>query len=73
MTGHRMPLLLCLAKIKGACEIKNIQRRRVTCYMDENRLVRSFGEGQVYSGRCEAGVVMASIGQVQLIQKPYVR
>jgi hypothetical protein len=38
--------LSCLAKIKSACEINNIQRHRVTCYMDENRLVRSFGEGQ---------------------------
>ena len=40
-------LRLCIAKIKSACEINNIQRRRVTCYMDENRLVRSFGEGHV--------------------------
>ena len=37
---------LSLAKIKSACEINNIRRDRVTCYMDENRLVRSFGEGQ---------------------------
>jgi putative NADH-flavin reductase len=38
---------LCLAKIKSACEINNIQRCRVTCYTDENCLVRSFGEGQL--------------------------
>jgi hypothetical protein len=39
--------LVSLAKIKSACEINNIQRHCVTCYIDENRLVRSFGEGQV--------------------------
>jgi hypothetical protein len=44
--GKRL-FCLCLAKIKSACEINNIQRHRVTCYMDENRLVRSFGEGQL--------------------------
>jgi hypothetical protein len=37
---------LCIAKIKSACEINNIQRCRITCYTDENCLVRSFGEGQ---------------------------
>jgi hypothetical protein len=38
----RLPL--CIAKIKSACEINNIHRCRVTCYTDENCLVRSFGE-----------------------------
>ena len=38
--------LLCLATIKSACEINYIQRRRVTCYMDEIRLPWSSGEGQ---------------------------
>ena len=33
---------VCLARIKSACEINNIQRRRVTCYMDENRLRAEF-------------------------------
>jgi hypothetical protein len=37
---------LSLAKIQRAYEINNIQRRCVACYMDEDRLVRSFGEGQ---------------------------
>jgi hypothetical protein len=38
---------VCLAKIKSACEINNIKRHRVTCYMDENRLgAESFGEKQ---------------------------
>ncbi|HEX8812301.1 MAG TPA: hypothetical protein VF742_09950 [Terracidiphilus sp.] len=43
-----VPLGLCLAKIKSACEINNIQRHRVACYMEENRLVRSFGKGHAY-------------------------
>jgi nicotinic acid phosphoribosyltransferase len=34
---------LCLAKIRSAFEINNIQRGRVTCYMDEIRLTWSFG------------------------------
>jgi hypothetical protein len=38
-------LLLCLAKIKSACEINNIQRHHVTCYMDENRLVPYLKQG----------------------------
>jgi hypothetical protein len=28
----------CLVRIRGAFEINNIQRGRVTCYMDEIRL-----------------------------------
>jgi hypothetical protein len=48
LQGTFAPCRLCLAKIKSACEINNIQRHRVTCYMDENRLVRSFGEGYPY-------------------------
>jgi hypothetical protein len=39
--GRRI-VALCLAKTKSACEINNIQRRRVICYMDENRLRAEF-------------------------------
>jgi hypothetical protein len=39
---------LCLAKTKSAYEINNIHRCRVTCYMDEECLVRSLGEEQPY-------------------------
>gem|GEM_PF-375936 len=53
---------VCLAKIKSACEISNIQRHRVTCYMDENRLVRSFGEGQ----RCALRSFCSLFRNVQL-------
>ena len=35
--------VLCLAEIKSACKIDNIQRRRVTCCLDEDRSVRNFG------------------------------
>jgi hypothetical protein len=37
---------LCLARIKSALEMNNIQRGRVTCYMEDIQLLRSFGEGQ---------------------------
>ena len=39
------PTLLCLARIKSAFEMNNIQRGRVTCYMEDIQLLRSFGEG----------------------------
>jgi len=35
---------LCLAKTKGGYEINNLHRGRVTCYMDEDRLVRSLAK-----------------------------
>jgi hypothetical protein len=38
---------LSLAKIKSALEMNNIRGGRVTCYMDEIQLLRSFGERQV--------------------------
>jgi hypothetical protein len=37
---------LCLARIKSAFEMNNIQRAHVTCYMEDISLLRSFGEGQ---------------------------
>ena len=37
---------LCLAKIKSAFEINDIQRGRVICYMDDIQLFWSFDEGQ---------------------------
>jgi hypothetical protein len=37
---------LCLARIKSAFEMNNIQRAHVTCYMEDILLLRSFGEGQ---------------------------
>jgi hypothetical protein len=40
---------LSLARILGAFEMSNIQRRRVTCYTDEIQPLRSFGEGQLGS------------------------
>jgi hypothetical protein len=36
---------LCLARIKSAFEMNNIQRGHVTCYMEDISLLRSFGEG----------------------------
>jgi hypothetical protein len=38
-------LILCLAKIKSAFEINQIQRGRATRYTDEIQLLWSFGEG----------------------------
>jgi len=35
---------LCLAKTKSGYEINNLHRGRVTCYMDEDRLVRSLAK-----------------------------
>jgi hypothetical protein len=35
---------VCLAKTKSGYEINNLHRRRVTCYMDEDRLVRSLAK-----------------------------
>ena len=37
-------LTLCLAKTKSGYEINNLHRCRVTCYMDEDRLVRSLAK-----------------------------
>jgi len=37
---------LYLAIIKSAFEINDIRRSRATCYMDEIKRVRSYGEGQ---------------------------
>jgi cytochrome bd ubiquinol oxidase subunit I len=37
---------LCLARIKSAFEMNNIQSGHVTCYMEDISLLRSFGEGQ---------------------------
>jgi hypothetical protein len=37
---------VCLARIKSAFEMNNIKRGRVTCYIDDIQLLRSFGEGQ---------------------------
>ncbi len=42
--GIAISCKVCVAKIKSAFQINEIQGRRVTYYMDENRLVRSFGE-----------------------------
>jgi hypothetical protein len=39
--------MLCLARIKSAFEMNNIQRGHLTCYMEDISLLRSFGEGQV--------------------------
>jgi hypothetical protein len=43
--SHQRKKNLSLAKIKSAREINNIQRRCVTCPVDEDRLARSFAEG----------------------------
>jgi hypothetical protein len=40
--GSECLLWLCLARIKGAFEMNNIQGGRATCYMDELRLLGSF-------------------------------
>jgi transposase-like protein len=48
MTSTTKSEKLCLAKTKSAYEINNIRRCRVTCYMDEECLVRSLGEEQPY-------------------------
>jgi len=40
----RLLELLCLAKTKSGYEINNLHRRSVTCYMDEDRLVRSLAK-----------------------------
>jgi hypothetical protein len=39
---------VCLARIKSAFEMNNIQRGHVTCYMEDISLLRSFGEGQPF-------------------------
>jgi hypothetical protein len=36
--------MVSLAKIKSAFAMNNMQRRRVTCYMEDTEASRSFGE-----------------------------
>jgi hypothetical protein len=43
LDGARNPVL-CLAKTKSGYEVNNLHRFRVTCYMDEDRLVRSLAK-----------------------------
>jgi hypothetical protein len=38
------PARLCPAKIKSTFEMNDIRGCRVTCYMEDIRLLRSFGE-----------------------------
>jgi hypothetical protein len=48
---------VCLARIKSAFEMNNIQRGHVTCYMEDISLLRSFGEGHGADvGRCSTFV-----------------
>jgi hypothetical protein len=54
---------LCLARIKSAFEMNNIQRGHVTCYMEDISLLRSFGEGQLFTVYAFA-VIACSTGKV---------